>query len=95
MASAPKVPLDTLFLFCCWHNNTSLCQAADLSLKQTGSNTDIVCVDGSEGADRAMRYALANTPKDHTLVLLHGAQVPRTLPERLFNYQVHRFAEGK
>jgi nucleotide-binding universal stress UspA family protein len=34
--------------------------------------TDIICIDGSAGADRAMLYAARNLPKDHTLLLVHG-----------------------
>jgi nucleotide-binding universal stress UspA family protein len=36
------------------------------------SKTDLVCIDGSAGADRAMLYAARNLPKDHTLLLVHG-----------------------
>jgi nucleotide-binding universal stress UspA family protein len=34
--------------------------------------SDIICIDGSAGADRAMLYAARNLPKDHTLLLVHG-----------------------
>lgn len=37
---------------------------------------DIVCVDGSEGADRAMEFAFRNTPPHHRLLLLNGGHVP-------------------
>lgn len=44
---------------------------------------EIVCVDGSEGADRAMLFALRNTPKDHRLLLLNGAHLPLRYTEEL------------
>jgi nucleotide-binding universal stress UspA family protein len=39
---------------------------------QRQGKTNVICVDGSAGADRAFLYATRNLPKDHTLTLVHG-----------------------
>ncbi len=36
----------------------------------------VVCVDGSEESDAALKYALRNVPSDKGLVLLHGLKIP-------------------
>jgi len=46
------------------------------SSKARDKDVDVVCVDGSEGADRAIEFALSETPPERRLVLLFGAQVP-------------------
>jgi hypothetical protein len=51
-------------------------------------------VDGSLGADRAAKWAMANLPKEHRLVMVHGIYAPitgwyactSTLPCRLVRY---------
>jgi len=44
----------------------------DVGSLPSSSKTDLICIDGSAGADRAMLYAARNLPKDHTLLLVHG-----------------------
>jgi hypothetical protein len=39
---------------------------------------DFVCVDGTLGADRAVKWAMTNLPKDHRLVMVHGIYAPIT-----------------
>jgi nucleotide-binding universal stress UspA family protein len=39
---------------------------------------DFLCVDGSLGADRAAKWAMANLPKEHRLVMVHGIYAPIT-----------------
>ncbi len=36
----------------------------------------VVCVDGSEESDAALKYALRNVPFDKGLVLIHGLKIP-------------------
>jgi hypothetical protein len=42
---------------------------------------DVICVDGSSGADKAMHYALKNLPKSHSLLLVHGHYYPMVANE--------------
>ncbi|ELR11931.1 cyst specific protein CSP 21, putative [Acanthamoeba castellanii str. Neff] len=55
---------------------------------------DIVCVDGSEGADRAMQFALRETPPDHRLMLLFGAYVPHKEELSWGTFSVSSMREG-
>lgn len=48
-----------------------------LQVKDPGPK-DFVCVDGTLGADRAVKWAVANLPKDHRLVMVHGIYAPIT-----------------
>jgi nucleotide-binding universal stress UspA family protein len=41
-----------------------------------GGQDQVVCVDGSKSADRAMRFAFANVPENKRLLLLHGVYTP-------------------
>jgi hypothetical protein len=36
----------------------------------------VVCVDGSEESDRALRWAMRNLPRKHGLMLMHGVKIP-------------------
>ena len=36
----------------------------------------LVCVDGSEESDRALRWAMRNLPDKHGLMLIHGVKIP-------------------
>jgi hypothetical protein len=38
----------------------------------------LVCVDGSEESDRALRWAMRNLPDKHGLMLIHGVKIPYT-----------------
>jgi len=51
---------------------------AGKSLLEGNKPIDVVCVDGSVGADKAMIYALKNLPKNHSLLLMHGIYSPIT-----------------
>jgi hypothetical protein len=55
---------------------------------------DIVCVDGSEGADRAMQFALRESPPDHRLMLLFGAYVPHKEELSWGTFSVSSMREG-
>jgi hypothetical protein len=36
----------------------------------------LVCVDGSEESDRALRWVMRNLPDKHGLMLIHGVKIP-------------------
>jgi nucleotide-binding universal stress UspA family protein len=55
---------------------------------------DVVCVDGSEGADRAMQFALRETPPEHRLLLLFGAYVPHKEEMTWGTFSVTSMREG-
>jgi hypothetical protein len=43
-----------------------------------GKPVDIVCVDGSKSADKALLHAFKRLPRNHTFILLHGSYSPST-----------------
>jgi hypothetical protein len=45
-------------------------------LLQSGKPLDVICVDGSKSADKALAYALKRLPTNHTFLLLHGSYSP-------------------
>ncbi len=57
-------------------------------------SVDVVCVDGSEGADRAMQFALRESPPNHRLLLLFGAYVPHKEELSWGTFSVSSMREG-
>jgi hypothetical protein len=45
-------------------------------LLHSGRPLDVVCVDGSKSADKALSHALRRLPRNHTFLLLHGNYTP-------------------
>jgi len=45
-------------------------------LLQSGKPLDVICVDGSKSADKALAHALKRLPRNHTFLLLHGSYSP-------------------
>jgi hypothetical protein len=62
--------------------------------KASKEPVDVVCVDGTEGGDRAMRFALNETPPDHRLLLLWGGYVPHQEELHWGAYSVTSMREG-
>jgi len=49
-------------------------------LLKSGRPTDVVLVDGSRSADKALLHAFASMPKRHSFLLLHGIYSPASVP---------------
>jgi hypothetical protein len=47
-------------------------------LLASGRPLDVICVDGSKSADKALAYAFKRLPRNHTFFLLHGSYSPST-----------------
>jgi len=45
---------------------------------QSGKPVDVICVDGSKSADKALLHAFRRLPRNHTFLLLHGSYAPST-----------------
>jgi len=41
---------------------------------------DVVCVDGSKSADKALSQAFKSLPQNHLILLLHGYYSPSSIP---------------
>jgi len=51
-----------------------------MKLIKSGRRTDVVCIDGSRSADKALQHAFVSMPKSHSLLLLHGIYSPSSVP---------------
>jgi len=60
-------------------------------LLRSGKPVDVICVDGSSSANKALHHAFKRLPKDHTFILLHGNYTPSSTglhPDELRETQI-------